>query len=88
MTPRRKQGTGRAAVDHIAAGLTDALSELSRVSASQAAVAAAHDRDRLEALLDRLDVGTLAAVTESAQLVHEAGQHALIVRHATEGTSP
>lgn len=88
MTPRRRQGSGRAAIDHIAAQLTDALSELSRVQASQAAIAVANDRDRLEALLDRLDTPLLEAVTAAAGHVHDAAQHVLIVRHATEGTSP
>lgn len=88
MTPKRRQGSGRAAIDHVTAGLTDALSELSRVQASQAAIAVATDPERLDALLDRLDSRTLAAVTESARLLHEHGQHALHQLHATEGESP
>lgn len=88
MTPKRRQGSGRAAIDHIARQLTDGLSELSRVQASQAAVAAANDPDRLDALLDRLTVDTLTAVAESAGRVHDAAQHALLQRHATEGGSP
>lgn len=88
MTPRRRQGTGRAALDHIAAGLTDALSELSRVQVSQAAVAVANDAERLDALLDRLDLDALVAVTASAGLVHQAGQQQIAARRAAEGTSP
>lgn len=83
MTPRRRQGSGRRAVDHIAAQLTDALSEMSRVQAGQAAIAVANDPARLDALLDRLDTGLLAAIAASAQLVHDAAQHALGQRHAT-----
>lgn len=88
MTPKRRQGSGRAAVDHVSAQLTDALSELSRVQVSQAAVAVANDPARLDALLDRLDRDALAAVAESARLVHDAAHHALLQRHATEGTTP
>jgi hypothetical protein len=88
VTPRRRQGTGRAAVDHLARELTDALSELSRVQASQAAIATANDRDRLDALLGRLDLDLLAAVTASAGLVHKAGQQQIAARRAAEGNSP
>lgn len=88
MTPKRKQGTGRAAFDHISQQLTDSLSELSRVNASQAAVAIANDADRLDTLLARLDLGLLVAVTASAGLVHKAGQQQIAARRATEGTSP
>lgn len=88
MTPKRRQGTGRAAIDHIALQLTDALSELSRVQASQAAVATANDPDRLDALLDRLDDGLLVAVTATVGLVHKAGQQQIAARHAAKRTSP
>ena len=88
MTPKRRQGSGRAAIDHIAAQLTDALSELSRVQACQAAIAVANDPERLDALLDRLDSGLLGAVAEAAQLVHDAAQHALGQHHASGGMSP
>lgn len=88
MTPRRRRGSGRAAVDHISAQLTNALSELSRVQVSQAAVAVANDPDRLDALLDRLDLDALVAVTASAGLVHKAGQQQIAARRATEGNSP
>lgn len=88
MTPKRRQGTGRAAVDHVAAQLTDALSQISRVQVSQAAVAVANDPARLDALLDRLDFDALVAVTASAGLVHNAGQQQIAARRATEGKSP
>lgn len=88
MTPKRRQGTGRAAVDHIARQLTDGLSELSRVQVSQAAVAVANDPARLDALLGRLDLDALVAVTASAALVHKAGQQQIAARHAAEGNSP
>lgn len=68
MTPKRRQGSGRAAIDHIAAGLTDALSTLSKVSVSQAVIAdvARGDLDRAEANLERLDLRLLDAVKQIA----------------------
>lgn len=89
MTPRRRQGAGRAAIDHIAAGLTDALSELSRVTVGQAAMAEAArgDRDRLYTLLDRLDDGSLAAVRDCAELVACLAKDEQ-VRRGPEGKSP
>jgi hypothetical protein len=88
VTPRRRQGSGRAAVDHLARQLTDSLCELSRVQVSQAAMAVANDPARLDALLARLDLDALVAVTASAGLVHKAGQQQIAARRKTEGTSP
>ncbi|EOD66883.1 hypothetical protein [Amycolatopsis vancoresmycina] len=68
MTPKRRTGTGRAAVDHIAAGLTDALSTLSKVTTAQAAIAevARGDVAKATALLDRLDDQLLDAIADAA----------------------
>jgi hypothetical protein len=90
VTPKRRQGSGRAAVDHIAAQLTDALSELSRVQASQAAIAdaARNDRERLVELLDRLDDDLLVAVTCAAELLVQEGRQLIGIRRVPERNSP
>lgn len=90
MTPRRRQGSGRAAIDHIARQLTESLSELSRVTAAQAAIAdaARNDRERLIELLDRLDDDLLVAVTRAAELLVQEGRQLAGIRRAPEGGSP
>lgn len=72
MTPKRRQGTGRAALDHITAGLTDALSTLSKVTACQTTIAdvARGDLHRAEAHLEKLDAPLLDAVRQIAGHLH------------------
>lgn len=71
MTPKRRQGSGRAAFDHISKQLTESLSTLSKITASQAAIAAAvaQDEDNLTRTLDRLDDPLLAAIADAAAMV-------------------
>lgn len=68
MTAKRRQGSGRAAIDHITTGLTDALSTLSKVTVSQAAIAEAvrGNDEGLTKLLDRLDDALLSAIADAA----------------------
>lgn len=89
MTPRRRQGSGRAAFDHISAQLTESLSTLSRITVSQAAIAEAArgDLGRLYTLLDRLDDASLAAVRDCADLVAGLAKDEQI-RRGPEGKSP
>jgi len=95
VTPRRRQGSGRAAIDHIAAGLTNALSTLSKVTVSQAAIAEAarDDAERTAEILGRLDDDLLAAVEMAASLVAglaraERTTRRYAAQDAAEGKSP
>lgn len=82
MTPKRRQGSGRAAFDHISAGLTDALSSLSTVNASQTIVAdiARGDLDRAAATVSRLEDDLLVAITRVAVQFYEAARDEQINR--------
>lgn len=94
MTPKRRQGTGRAAFDHISQQLTESLSQLSRVTASQAAIAdaARGDFEKAVAILERLDDDLLNAVTVAAGAVFQLGVAETTIRQMLgtppEGTSP
>ena len=68
MTPKRRQGSGRAAIDHIDHQLTEALSTLSKVNASQAVIAdiARGDVEKAKATLDKLDDQLLCAIADVA----------------------
>jgi hypothetical protein len=97
VTPKRRQGTGRAAFDHISAQLSESLSTLSKVTASQTAIAEAArgDIDRTIAVLGRLDDKLLAAVlvaTRTVETLIRAEQHTRHERaraaEPPEGISP
>lgn len=95
MTPKRRQGSGRAAMDRIDRELTDALSTLSKVTASQAAIAEAarDDAECTADVLGRLDDELLAAVEMAAGLVaglakDERTTRRYAAQDAAEGKSP
>lgn len=91
MTPKRRQGSGRAAMDRIDRQLTDALSTLSKVSVSQAVIAdVAHgDLDRAAATLNRLDDDMLAALMRVVVELQDITREESNARYnAAKGTSP
>lgn len=89
MTPRRRRGTGRAAFDNIARGLTESLSTLTKHTAAQAAIGwAVQDRPSAVAeALERLDDEQLQAVANAAGFVKMVAL-GLVAQDDEEGGSP
>ena len=89
MTPRRRQGSGRKAFDHIARQLGESLGNLSKITAAQGAIGwAVQDQPALAAeALERLDDEQLHAVAAAAGAVHKLALE-LLAQDDDPGGSP
>jgi len=89
MTPRRRQGSGRKAFDHIAAQLAESLGNLSKITAAQSAIGwVVQEQPNLAAeALERLDDDQLHAVADAADAVHRLALE-LLAQDDEEGSSP
>lgn len=89
MTPRRRQGTGRAAFEQIARGLAESLGNLSKITAAQGAIGwAVQDKPDLAAeALERLDDEQLHAVADAAGTVQRLALE-LLAQDDDPGGSP